>query len=377
MADDDKAQEATEEPTEKRLTDARKKGDVARSRELDTAVSMIAATIGLLFFGAGAVDAYKKSTIELLSKDRDQLLGEVEVLSSFADAFIGAFYIIGPFLGVMFFVSLCSPMIMGGWVWSASGIKVDFKKVNPMSGLKRAFGTHGVIELFKALLKVILLGVVSIVLFKSQLVDFLNLGIAEPSLGITKMFSLLFVLLLYMVVALLVVAAIDGPIQLMQHTKKLRMTVQEIKEESKESNGNPELKQKVRSMQHSIASRRMLLDVPEADVIIVNPTHYSVALKYSEGADAPKVVAKGVDHMAFRIRELGEAAKVEIFSAPQLARAIYRNAEVGDNIPSELYVAVAQILAYVYQLQNGTQASNRNLDVPDNLFVPKSMRDSE
>ncbi len=180
-----------------------------------------------------------------------------------------------------------------------------------------------------------------------------------------------------MVLVLVVVAAIDGPIQLIRHKNKLRMTVQEIKEESKESNGNPELKQKVRSLQQSIAGRRMLLDVPKADVIIVNPTHYSVALQYTEGSDAPKVVAKGVDHMALRIRELGAAANVEIFSAPQLARAIYRHAQIGENIPSELYVAVAQILAYVFQLQNGTQASNRKLLAPDNIFVPATMRDKQ
>jgi len=377
MAEKGQAQEPTEEPTEKRRADARKKGDVARSKELNTAATMFAATIGMLFFGSGGVEAYKKFTIGQLSQDRDRLLSDVEVLNGFAEAFISAFYIIGPFLGLMFLVSLCTPMVMGGWVWSLSSLKVDFKKLNPLSGLKRVFGIQGLIELFKALLKVILLGVVSISLFKSQLVDYLNLGQAGTALAVNETFYLLFTMLLSLVLALVVVAAVDGPIQLVRHKNKLRMTVQEIKEESKESNGNPELKQKVRSLQQSIAGRRMLLDVPNASVIIINPTHYSVALEYTEGSDAPKVVAKGVDHMAMRIREIGAAANVEIFSAPPLARAIYNHTQIGENVPSELYVAVAQILAYVFQLENGTQASNRKLLAPDEFFIPASMRDNE
>ncbi len=377
MAEQGQGQERTEDPTDKRRSDARKKGDVARSKEINTAAIMFAATVGLLFFGAGGVKAYKELTIGQLSQGRDRLLSDVEILNGFAEVFIGAFYIIGPFLGLMFLVSLCTPMVMGGWVWSLSSLKIDVKKLDPFTGLKRVFGIQGLIELLKALLKVFLLGLVSILLFKSQLVDYLNLGRAGTTLAVNETFYLLFTMLVAMVLVLMVVAAIDGPIQLIQHKNKLKMTVQEIKEESKESNGNPELKQKVRSLQQSIASRRMLLDVPKANVIIVNPTHYSVALEYTEGSDAPKVVAKGVDHMAMRIREIGAAANVEIFSAPPLARAIYNHTKVGENVPSELYVAVAQILAYVFQLENGTLASNRRLQAPDDLFIPESMRDDE
>ncbi|MBX2837384.1 MAG: flagellar biosynthesis protein FlhB [Gammaproteobacteria bacterium] len=377
MADNDKAQEATEEPTQKRLTDARKKGDVVRSKELNTAATMIAATVGLLAFGSSGAEAFKQFTISQLSQDRDRVLSEVEVLNSFGDALIGALHMILPFLGLMFLVSLCTPMVLGGWVWSVSSLKVDFKKLDPFKGLRRVFGMQGVIELLKALLKVILMGVVSILLFKSQLLDYLSLGLAETNHGLEQTFYLLFTLLLALVVVLIVLAAIDAPIEWIRHKNKLRMTMQEIKEENKETNGNSELKQKIRSIQQSIANKSMLLDVPKANVIIVNPTHYSVALEYTEGSDAPKVVAKGVDHMALKIREIGVASKVEIFSAPQLARAIYRNTKVGDNIPSELYVAVAQVLAYVFQLQNSTQTEARSLKAPNNLFVPKSMRDSE
>ncbi len=186
MAENAQAQEPTEDPTEKRRADARKKGDVARSKELNTAAIMFAATIGLLFFGSGGVEAYKQLTIAQLSQDRDRLLSEVEVLNGFSEAFIAAFYIIGPFLGLMFFVSLCTPMVMGGWVWSLSSLKVDFSKLNPLSGIKKVFGVQGLIELFKALLKVVLLGVVAIVLFKSQLIEYLNLGRGESPWRLAK-----------------------------------------------------------------------------------------------------------------------------------------------------------------------------------------------
>lgn len=377
MAEQGQGQERTEEPTDKRRADARKKGDVTRSKELNTAANMLAASIGLLWFGPNAVEAYKIFTIGQLSQDRDRLLSESEVLNGFLEALYATFSVIWPFLGLMFVVSLCTPMILGGWVWSWSSLKVDVSKLDPLKGLKRVFGAQGVIELFKAMLKVVLLGGIALILFLSQLGDYINLGKGGISLAVNETFVLLFTMLIAMVLMLLVVAAVDAPIQLIQMKNKLKMTVQEIKEENKEANGNPELKQKVRSLQQSIANRRMLLDVPKASVIIVNPTHYSVALEYEEGSDAPTVVAKGVDYMALRIRELGAAANVEIFSAPELARAIYRHTKVGESIPTELYVAVAQILAYVYQLKNGTTLENMKLQVPDNFDIPSSMRDND
>ncbi len=377
MAEQGQGQERTEEPTDKRRADARKKGDVTRSKELNTAANMLAASVGLLWFGPSAVESYKIFTIGQLSQNRDRLLSESEVLNGFLEAFYAAFSVIWPFLGLMFVVSLCTPMILGGWVWSWSSLKFDISKLNPLKGLKRVFGAQGVIELLKAMLKVVLLGGIALTLFISQLGDYINLGKGGVSLAVNETFVLLFSMLIAMVLMLVVVAAVDAPIQLIQMKNKLKMTVQEIKEENKEANGNPELKQKVRSLQQSVANRRMLLDVPKASVIITNPTHYSVALEYTEGSDAPTVVAKGVDYMALRIRELGAAANVELFSAPQLARAIYRHTDVGDTIPSELYVAVAQILAYVYQLQNGTPLENRKLQAPDTFYVPPSMRDDE
>jgi len=189
------------------------------------------------------------------------------------------------------------------------------------------------------------------------------------------MFGIIFVIILVLVMSLSIVAVVDVPYQRWSYAKKLRMTFQEVREENKEQNGNPEVKAKVRQMQQANANRKMLLDVPDADVIIVNPTHFSVALRYDDNLVAPVVVAKGVDHMALKIREIAKHNKVEIFSAPPLARALYRHSDIGETIPSELYLAVAQILAYVLQVKEASFSDRRRLIRPGNLPVPRSLQD--
>ena len=377
MAENSQAQDRTEQPTEKKLRDARAKGDVPRSRELNTAANMFAALVGLSVFGPNAVMTYREFVIDQFSIGRDRLLSETEVVISLSDAFINTIILIAPYLGLMFLVILCTPMVMGGWVFSLSLLRFDFGKVNPLKGMKRVFGIQGLIELSKAILKFVLLALVSVTILRIQIHDYLILGQLDINVALGQALKLMFTMLGALILVLALLAMIDAPVQLWQHTKKMRMTKKDIKDEDKESNGNPELKQKLRSLQLSVANRRMLLDVPKASVIIVNPTHYSVALEYSEGADAPKVTAKGIDHMAMRIREIALASNVEIFSSPQLARAIYRNSKIGETIPTELYMAVAQILAYVYQLQNSVQQSGRKIQAPVDLNIPESMRDSE
>ncbi len=377
MAENSQAQERTEQPTPKKLQDARDKGDVPRSRELNTAATMLAALLGLLVLGPGAVRSYRGFVIDQFSISRDRLLSASEVVNSLAGGFIQGLLIIAPFLALLFLVTLCTPMIMGGWVFSFSLIRIDFSKMDPLKGIKRVFGIQGVIELIKAILKFALLGTIAVLVFKSLLFDYLALGQMDNALALEKAFRLVFIMLGSLVLVLVVMAVVDAPIQIIQFANKMRMTKQEIKDENKESSGNPEVKQKIRSLQQSVANRRMLLDVPDANVIIINPTHYAVALQYSEDNDAPKVLAKGVDHMAMRIREIGKTANVEIFSAPQLARSIYNHSKVGESIPTELYLAVAQVLAYVFQLQNSSSENARNLQAPTDLFIPEALRDSE
>lgn len=373
----DSGQDRTEEATPKRLADARKKGDVPRSKELNTVLMLLASLIGFAFLGGGGVHAYRNLASQQWQIDREHLFSDQALLNGLLVPFIEALWIAGPFLLLMFLAVFIGPLCMGGWVFSTSSLKVDPGKLNPLKGLKRMVGIQGLAELLKALLKVILLGGVAIALLRGHVSDFLSLGVLPLEQAVARAFVLMFTILLLLVLSLSVVAMVDVPYQRWNHARKLRMTRQEVRDENKEQNGNPEVKAKVRQMQQAMANKRMLADVPDADVIIVNPTHFSVALKYDENSVAPIVVAKGVDHMALKIREIGKSADVALFSAPPLARALYRHSEVGETIPSELYLAVAQVLAYVLQIKQMSFADQRRLVPPSDLPVPPSMQDSK
>ena len=373
----DSGQDRTEDASPKRLADARKKGDVPRSKELNTVLMLLASLIGFAILGSGGVNAYKDMAGKQWQIERDRLFSDEAVLNGLYTPFVEALWISGPFLILMFLAVFIGPLCMGGWVFAASSLKVDPSKLNPLAGLKKMVGVQSLAELLKALLKVILLGSLSVLLFKAHVDDYLSIGRLPLEAAVAKSFLIIFSIVLVLVLSLSLVALVDVPYQKWQYAKKLRMTMQEVRDENKEQSGNPELKGKVRQMQYAMANNRMLADVPDADVIIVNPTHFSVALKYSEDSVAPVVVAKGVDHMALKIREVGKESRVSIFSAPPLARALYRHSEVGETIPSELYLAVAQVLAYVLQVKNMKFSDQRRLVPPTDLPVPKSMRDKK
>jgi flagellar biosynthetic protein FlhB len=375
MAANESAQEKTEQASPKRLSDARAKGDVPRSRELNTLTMLLAALIGLAVLGRSGVVAYQELAVAQWRIDRAQLFNNEALLNGFHEPLMHALWIVAPFLAVMFLSAFIGPLFMGGWVFSLSSLKFDAGKLNPLKGLKRMVGIQGLAELLKAVLKFLLLGGVALSVLNARVEDYLLLGQMPLGTALPKAFSLVFSVIMVLMLVMVLMALIDVPYQRWQHAEKLKMTRQEVREESKESNGNPELKAKLRSLQQSVSQRRMLLDVPDADVVIVNPTHYSVALKYTEGSSAPQVVAKGVDHTALRIREIATHADVPVFSAPPLARALYSHAEVGDSIPSELYFAVAQVLAYIFQVKQASFSDRRELEPPVNLTVPKSMRD--
>lgn len=373
----DSGQDRTEEATPKRIADARKKGDVPRSRELNTVLMLLASLIGFAILGGGGVQAYKRLAANQWSVDRQDAFNDESVLNGLYVPFIEALWISAPFLFLMFVAVFIGPLCMGGWVFSASSVKIDPKKLSPLAGLKRMVGIQSLAELLKAILKVILLGGLAVFLLNLHLEDYLKLGAMPISDAINSMFGIVFVIILVLVLSLGLVALIDVPYQQWSYAKKLRMTLQEVRDENKEQQGNPEVKSKVRQMQQAMAGKRMLADVPDADVIIINPTHFSVALKYNEDEVAPVVVAKGVDHLALKIREVGKDSDVAIFSAPPLARSLYRHTEVGECIPSDLYLAVAQVLAYVMQVKKLSFPDRRrlveptDLPIPDSLLVPK------
>ena len=375
MAGNESAQDRTEPATEKRLADARRKGDVARSRELNTFAMLVAAIVGLVIFGDTAVYSYQRLTADHWQISRADIFDNHATVKLLSNVFVATIFIITPFMILMFISTFVGPLLMGGWNFSSESLKFDIKKLNPWTGFKRMLSVQGLAELLKALVKVILIGGIALMAFVGRLDEYLLLGELPLGVALRKSFVIFFEISLLMISAMAVITLIDVAYQRWNHGRKLKMTKQEVREEMKETNGNPEVKQRIRSLQQSVAGRRMLLDVPDADVIIVNPTHYSVALKYQEGTSAPVVVAKGVDHLALRIREIAQHSDVEIFSAPPLARALYKNVDVGGTIPTELYVAVAKILAYVLQVKEATQAQRHQLVKPENFEVPENLLD--
>ncbi|MBX2878893.1 MAG: flagellar biosynthesis protein FlhB [Granulosicoccus sp.] len=370
MAENDSAQERTEPATPKRLADARAKGDVPRSKELNTVLMLLVSLVGFAALGSSGVQAYKQLTHRQWQISREQAFGDLSVLNGLYVPLIDALWISAPFLVLMFFTVFIGPLFMGGWVFSLSSLKFDLKKVNPISGIKKIFGLQGLVEMLKAVLKVILLVGVSIYLFGYFLEDFLSLGSMPINQSLKQAFKIIFLITLILVLALGLVALIDVPYQKWNYAKKLRMSFQEVKEENKEQQGNPEVKSKIRQLQQANANRKMLLDVPMADVVIINPTHYSIALKYDDDQVAPVLLAKGIDHMAIKIREVAVKHEVTIFSAPPLARALYSHSEIGETIPSELYLAVAQVLAYVLQVKEASFEDRARLVPPTDLPVP-------
>lgn len=357
MASND--QERTELPTQKRRDEARRKGQLPRSQELSAAAVVLIAG-GALYFLGGSLGAGLHDLMQSgLSIPREQALDETRAVGAFATAMITALHSCAPVLGLTLVAALLAPMSIGGWNLTFSVLAPDFSRLSPMNGLKRIFSMRGVVELCKAFAKFALVALFAVLFLWSKSGELLMLGSEPGAAAIGHAVSLSGQGLLTFSAALGLIAAIDVPYQLWQNTQQLKMSRQEIREEMKESEGSPETKGRIRNLQHELASRRMMQEVPKADVVVVNPSHYSVALRYDEKRmRAPIVVAKGVDAIAARIREVATENLVPILEAPPLARALYRHVEIGAPIPSSLYVAVAQVLTYIYQLRAARRAGD-------------------
>ena len=372
MASEETAQEKTEEATPKRLDDARKKADVARSRELATAAVLLGGLAGMVVFGPGGVHAYEGLARRQWRIRREDVFDDAAILNGLYEPLVDALVILAPFLALMFVAAIAGTVLLGGWVFSGKALKPDFARMNPVKGLGRMVGPKALGELAKGLAKVVLLGGIGWTVLETRLDDYVALGRRPLELAVPDAFALVFGMLLALIVAIAAIAFLDVPWQRFQHAKKLRMTRQQVREESKETNGNPELKAKVRALQQSVSQRRMLRDVPDADVVVVNPTHYAVALRYVPEESAPVVLASGVDHMAMRIRDIAREHRVATLEAPPLARALYRHAPVGAVIPPGLYVAVAQVLAHVYRAR---APGARYESPPTDLPIPPELGD--
>jgi len=352
MAESEMGGERTEEPSQRRLQEARERGQIPRSRELTNFATMIGGSAALVAIG-GTIAAHLSQLMRRsLSIDVESLRTTDSMAASLGDAGISAVTAILPVFGTLICMVLLASVVLGGWNFSSKALTPDFSRLSPLSGIKRLFGLHGVSELAKALLKCLVVSAVCAAIVSSIFGDVLALGRMAPRAAISRGAGLMSWAFVWLCASLALVAIVDVPLQIFQFKRALRMTRQELRDESKEQDGRPETKQRIRQMQQTLARRRMMHKVPTADVLIVNPTHFAVALKYDpKKMRAPVVLAKGVDLVAANIRRIAEEHRVPVFESPRLARALYRSTDLNKEIPSGLYVAVAQILSYIFRVR--------------------------
>jgi flagellar biosynthetic protein FlhB len=360
MAEDD-GTERTLPPTQKRLEEARKNGQIPRSQELSAAAVVLASGAALHFMGRDLGDGFLDLMREGLSLSREQALDSSSAISMFVGSAQHALLTCGPVLGLTLVAALLAPLSIGGWNLAFAKLTPDFSRLAPLAGFGRVFSMRGVVELVKAFAKFAVVALIAVLFLWKKTGEMLVLGAEPAAAGIGHAIALTGQALFALASGLVIIAAIDVPWQLFQHLKSLRMSRAEVREEMKESDGNPEIKSKIRQLQHEVAKRRMMQAVPKADVVVTNPSHFAVALRYDEKRmRAPVVVAKGADAVAARIRAVAAEHHVAIFEAPPLARALFRAVDLNEEVPARLYVAVAQVLTYIYQLR----AAKRDGAVP-------------
>lgn len=367
--------EKTEPASAKRLRDARANGDIPRSREVATFTVLMTAGAGLWMLGGGVINKLSTTLARGLSLDHEQITNPNALIERVAADIAGVMLACLPLAIAIMLVAVVSPLLIGGWNFSAKSFMPNFGKLNPMNGLGNMVSSHALVELLKAFGKTLLVGAVGWYVVVSEKDAVVGLALEPLSVAMPHVAGLIARAFLIMVASLGAIAVLDGPYQKWHYANKLKMTRQEVIQESKESDGNPQIKGKIRQLQREMARKRMMSNVPTADVVVTNPTHFAVALKYADnGRGAPRVVAKGTDEVAAKIREIAKENKVALLEAPALARALYKHTDIDDEIPEALYSAVAEVLAYVYQLRAYSKgASDHYPDRPNKLPVPPEM----
>lgn len=377
MADETESGERSERATPKRLADARRRGHLPRSRELAMTLVVLSGAVVLLvasrYFSAGLGGLVAAG----LTHSRAETLDAGTLPQALGAALLRALGLLAPLGLALVIASLAGALALGGWSFTLEALLPKTEKLNPAAGLKRVFGVQGVIELAKALGKVLVVGAAVAAVLRHFAPELMALGTIPVEAGIARAARLAAASFLGFAASLAVIGAVDVPVQAWRHRRGLRMTKQEVREELKETEGRPEVRSRIRSLQQQVATRRMMADVPKADVVATNPTHYAVALRYDAGSmKAPKIVAKGTDLVALNIRRIATAHGVPIFEHPPLAQALYHNGRVGREIVPRLYVAVAQVLTYVYQITGrkpvapGARVLRPRLDIDADLLVP-------
>ncbi|MGL4318587.1 MAG: flagellar biosynthesis protein FlhB [Pseudomonas sp.] len=378
MAESESGADKSEEPTSKRLEEARKKGQVARSKELNTLAVMLAGAAALLIYGAEMGATMIELMRDNFTLSRDVLLDDGSMARNLLASGLQALKSLQPLLIVLLIASIVGPIALGGWLFSAEAMQPKFSRMNPWEGLKRMFSTKALVELLKALAKFTIILLVALAVLKADQKDLLAIANEPVEAGIMHSLEIVGRSLLWLASGLILIAAVDVPFQLWDARQKLMMTKQEVRDEYKDSEGRPEVKSKIRQLQRQMAEQRMMQAVPEADVVITNPTHFAVALKYDPTkGNAPMLLAKGGDFLALKIREIAQEHKVTLLESPALARAVFYSTEVDHEIPAGLYLAVAQVLAYVYQLKQFRAGKGKRPSPLNNLPIPPELRRDE
>ena len=374
MAEQDSDLEKTESPSQRKLDQARENGQVARSRELSTFAVLMAGGAGIWLMGSSLAHQLISVIREGLTLDTGVAFHTEQLLPRLHDLSMATLLAFLPLLGLLLLVALFSPLLLNGWLFSLKPLQPNFSKLNPITGIGRMFSTNSLMELAKAIAKTIVVGGVGAWVIWHNKTSVLQL-VSEPIvIAIPHMGSLIWGSFAAIMGGMFFIVAVDVPFQLWEHNKKLKMTKEEVRQEAKETEGDPQVKARIRSMQREMARRRMMAEIPKADVVVTNPTHYSVALKYSENKmRAPVVVAKGSHLMAAKIKEIAKENNVPILEAPPLARALHKHCELGQSIPEALYTAVAEVLAYVYQLRRYKQVGGAYPQEPHELPVPREL----
>ncbi len=375
MAENQDGQEKTEQPTAKRLDDAKRKGQVPRSRELNTMAVTMIGVVSLVAMSKTLGGSLSQMMSQRFVLTREEIFDANSMLIHLGQGVGEVFLSLTPFFLMVILAAIFSSIALGGFSFSGEALTPKLEKLSPLKGIKRVFSARGLVELVKAMAKFLLIGGITVLLLYTTLEKYLALHAMDMAQAISHLNSLIGWSVILLASCLILIAAIDVPFQLWDHHRQLRMTRQEMRDEMKETEGKPEVKGRIRQLQREMAQRRMMEQVPKADVIVTNPTHYAVALKYDpERMHAPKMVAKGADLIAMNIRKVAKEAKVPLVESPILARAIYFHTEIDAYIPAGLYLAVAKLLAYVFQLRAYRTAGGERPQMPEDLTVPEEYR---
>ncbi|MFA7655100.1 flagellar biosynthesis protein FlhB [Acidithiobacillus thiooxidans] len=369
---EENAQERTEAATPKRQEDARKKGQVARSRELSTSALLLVSASLFYVFANHIYQSLAAFLYAGLHLSTPEMTDSGDLLRHFARMLMMATWMTLPYFLILLVAVIASGLMVGGWVFSTQSLIPDFTKLDPISGAQKIISKHGALELVKAVLKTLVIGGFGVTLLWAQRHALFGLVAQTPDHALLHLMRMSGLVFLILSATTLLIVLFDVPFQIWTLNQKLKMSRQEIKDEMKESDGNPEIKSKVRAMQREMARRRMMAAIPKADVIVTNPTHYAVALRYKEGEQrAPMLLAKGADLVAAKIREIAAEHHIPIVEAPPLARALFHHVELEQEIPVSLYRAVAELLAYLYQLR--VAAPQQYPPLPDTWSVPAEL----